>query len=153
MQKMSVVEAAQYFGISKEAIHNRIRRGTLQSVVEDGVKYVLVDKEVAFQKQAQKKTIDEKYIRFLEEQNQFFQQKLEKLEEEIKILREQKEHLLIKEQEMIKKIYKERDEQLTQVLRSFGSQFLLHNTSVNDPLDVEIQEIKKKKKKKKKAKK
>jgi len=55
MQKMNIAEASEFFGISKEAIHNRIRRGSLVSVVEDGVKFVMVDKnkkqkEASFQK-------------------------------------------------------------------------------------------------------
>jgi len=44
MKKMSVAEAAEFFSVSKEAIHNRIRRGSLKSLLgKDGVKLVLVD--------------------------------------------------------------------------------------------------------------
>ena len=42
MSKMTVAEASEYFKISKEAIHNRIRRGTLDCVIEHGTKYVVI---------------------------------------------------------------------------------------------------------------
>jgi len=46
MSKMSIAEAAEFFGISREAIHNRIRRGSLESLIEDGVKLVEVSSKV-----------------------------------------------------------------------------------------------------------
>ena len=42
MEKLSVADAAIKLGISKEAIYNRIRRKTIKSIEEDGVKYVLL---------------------------------------------------------------------------------------------------------------
>ena len=45
MSKMSVADAAAYYGVSREAIHNRIRRGSLSSVLENGIKLVVVDKK------------------------------------------------------------------------------------------------------------
>lgn len=47
MSKLTVADAAKKLGVSKEAIHNRIRRGSLQSVVEDGVKLVILDGSAA----------------------------------------------------------------------------------------------------------
>ncbi len=44
-KKLTVVEAAKLLGVSKEAIYNRLRRGTLQSVVEEGVKYIVLTKQ------------------------------------------------------------------------------------------------------------
>ena len=40
MAKLTIQEASDHFKVSKEAIHNRIRRGSLPSMVEHGVKYV-----------------------------------------------------------------------------------------------------------------
>ncbi len=45
MKKMTISDAAEYFKVSKEAIHNRIRRGSLDCIVENGVKYVAVHAE------------------------------------------------------------------------------------------------------------
>ena len=45
MMKLTILDAAEKLGISKEAIHNRIRRGSLKSVVENGVKFVFISEE------------------------------------------------------------------------------------------------------------
>lgn len=43
--KLLVKDAAKYLNISKEAIYNRIRRGTLKSIKEDNKTYVLIEPE------------------------------------------------------------------------------------------------------------
>ena len=45
MQKLSVSEAAEILGITKEAVYNRIRRGSLKSLEKDGQKFVILEKE------------------------------------------------------------------------------------------------------------
>ena len=45
MQKLSITQVADKFGISKEAVYNRIRRGTFKTVEEDGVKFIVLDDE------------------------------------------------------------------------------------------------------------
>ena len=42
MKKLTIADAADHFGVSKEAIHNRVRRGSLNCIVEEGVKYVVI---------------------------------------------------------------------------------------------------------------
>ena len=42
MSKLKIADAASKLGVSKEAIHNRIRRGSLDCIVEDGVKFVIL---------------------------------------------------------------------------------------------------------------
>jgi len=129
---MSITDAATKLGVSKEAIHNRIRRGSLESVVEDGVKYVLLDFDTT-NKQAPKQTNkrvtqqnDDKYYKLLEDQNERLRQKVDKLEWETKSLREQKEQMLIQERIRIEKIYKDKDEQLKNMLNAISSKFLQH---------------------------
>ena len=142
MKKMSVNDAAVYFGVSKEAIHNRIRRGSLQSVVEEGTKMVLVDEKQT--KAAARKTIqprrtavnNDRYYKLLEEQNQKLQSRVDTLENETRSLRDQKEQMLIEEREKIERIYKEKDEQLKSILSSISSQFML-----NAPQETTISEI------------
>jgi valyl-tRNA synthetase len=143
MNKMSVSDAAEYFGISKEAIHNRIRRGSLRSVIENGVKMVVVDsagtranntKRTTSAKQASN---DERYYKLLEEQNAKLQARVETLEDETRSLRDQKEQMLIKEREKIEQIYKEKDEQLKNILSAISSQFML-NTPVVQEQEVEM---------------
>jgi len=140
MKKMSVAQAAEFFGVSKEAIHNRIRRGSIKSIIEDGIKMVIVD-----DKKIPKPTVnkvrttisnDERYYKLLETQNTRLQEKIEKLENETRTLRDQKEQMLLEERKKIELIYKEKDEQLKNILQTISSKFML-----NAPLvDVENEE-------------
>ncbi|MEJ2468282.1 MAG: DNA-binding protein [Campylobacterales bacterium] len=118
MSKMTVAEAAEHFKVSKEAIHNRVRRGTLNSVIENGVKYVLLpdDKPAA--------QADSRFHDYIEKENERLKSKTERLEAEITRLRDQREQMLIDEREKIEQIYKERDEQLKNVLQVFASKLL-----------------------------
>lgn len=132
MSKMSINDAAEHFGVSKEAIHNRIRRGSLKSIVEDGVRLVVVDgstpKRSVTRNTIAKATLsDDRYYKLLEEQNAKLQSRVEVLETETRSLRDQKEQMLIEERIKIENIYKEKDEQLKSILSSISSQFMLNS--------------------------
>lgn len=114
---MTVADAAEHFKISKEAIHNRIRRGTLNSVIENGVKYVLMADEKS-------KSGDSRFHDYIEKENERLKARTEHLESEIYRLRDQREQMLIDEREKIEQIYKERDDQLRNVLQVFASKLL-----------------------------
>ncbi|WP_294964182.1 DNA-binding protein [Sulfurimonas sp.] len=145
MSKMNIADAALKLGVSKEAIHNRIRRGSLESVIEDGVKYVLLKEDGAStNKPSTKRTntrvmheADSRYYKLLEEQNERLQQKVDKLEGETKTLREQKEQILIEERIRIENIYKDKDEQLKNILNAISSKFLLNSPSAELVLESE----------------
>jgi len=150
MSKMSINDAAQHFGVSKEAIHNRIRRGSLESVIEDGVKLVIVDanapKRSVNKNRIAKATLnDERYYKLLEEQNAKLQSRVEILETETRSLRDQKEQMLIEERLKIETIYREKDEQLKNILSSISSKFMLgvpepQNIIEEETLEAEIEE-------------
>jgi len=122
MSKLSVAEAAAKFKVSKEAIHNRIRRGSLDCVIEHGLKYVLIDEpnEATTTPPAS----NDKYYSYIEDENSSLKQKVKELEQQNLELRDQKEKMLIQEKKNIEQIYKERDEQLKQVLHTITSKFL-----------------------------
>lgn len=133
MSKVTIHDAAELLGVSKEAIHNRIRRGSLQSVVEDGIKLVILEKEESVQPLTKKTTTQktphqtpDRYYKFLEEQNEKLQQKVETLEKETRSLRDQKEQMLIEERLKIERIYKEKDEQLKNIINAISSKFMLN---------------------------
>jgi len=132
MSKMSVSDAAEHFGVSKEAIHNRIRRGSLEVVVENGIKMVVLNKTTPTQKAPRTPRVakvthnDERYYKLLAEQNAKLQSRVEVLETETRSLRDQKELMLIEERKKIENIYKEKDEQLKNILSSISSQFMLN---------------------------
>ncbi len=137
MKKLTIEAAAKHFGVSKEAIHNRIRRGSLEVVVEEGVKLVKVGdakvvKPRAKATPAQRNTSnDERYYKLLQEQNNKLQARVEKLEGETQSLRDQKEQMLIEERQKIEQIYKDKDAQLKQVLNTLATQFMLTQAPEN----------------------
>jgi hypothetical protein len=155
---MTILEAAEHLGVSKEAIHNRIRRGSLDVSVMDGVKYVEIDASQKITSVAPKtararttsKANEDRYYKFLEDQNAQLQTKVEKLEGETRTLRDQKEEMLIREREKIEQIYKEKDEQLKNFLNTLSAQFMLNAPQQNnhsrpqqqeEHLDAEIEEF------------
>lgn len=125
MSKLSVAEAAVKFKVSKEAIHNRIRRGSLDCVIEHGIKYVLLD-EPSTQETADTQKMNDKYYSYIEDENLTLKKKIKELEEQNTSLRDQKEKMLIEEKKKIEQIYKDRDEQLKQVLQTIGTKFIAH---------------------------
>lgn len=133
MKKLTIVDAAEHFGISKEAIHNRIRRGSLNCVVENGIKYVILlsEKEVS----EPSSLAENRYTQYIEHENGRLREKVEVLEKEMGRLRDQREQMLIDERIKIEQIYKERDVQLRSVLHLVATKFLSH---VNE--DVVMQE-------------
>ncbi len=118
--KLSVAQAAEKFKVSREAIHNRIRRGSLDCVIEHGTKYVLIDEPG----QVEANPANDKYHTYIEEENLQLKAKVKELEQQNLTLRDQKEKMLIEEKKKIEQIYKERDEQLKQVLHTISSKFL-----------------------------
>jgi len=118
MAKLTVAEAAQHFNVSKEAIHNRIRRGSIDCVVEHGIKYVLIGEPSAPQGE------ERKYYDYIEKENERLRERVGELEKETRSLRDQREQMLIEERLKIEQIYKERDAQLRNVLQVVASKFL-----------------------------
>ena len=148
MPKMSIADAAEFFGISKEAIHNRVRRGSLKSVMVGNEKNVIIDDVTPNTKKATKsfKTsssieVDDKYYRYLETQNEKLQVKVEKLEDETRSLRDQKEQMLISERQKIEQIYRDKDEQLKNILNAISTKFMLQKPSESFEAEIEVNEV------------
>lgn len=121
---MTIADAAEHYGVSKEAIHNRIRRGSLDCVVENGIKYVAV--AVPKSGGANNTVSDSRYTHYIEQENERLREKVDVLEKETSRLRDQREQMLIDERIKIEQIYKERDAQLRSVLHVVASKFLTH---------------------------
>ena len=153
MSKLTISEAAEQLGISKEAIYNRVRRGSLESVVEDGVKFVILESEKSNNPVTKRVTtrktiqIDDRYYKLLEEQNAKLEQKIEILEEEIRTLRDQKEQMLEDKINKIEQIYRDKDEQLKNTLNAISAKFMLNAPEgkqdvYQDLVEAEIEESK-----------
>ncbi len=124
MKKMTIADAAEHFNVSKEAIHNRIRRGSLDCVVENGVKYVAVESSKG--NSLANTVSDNRYTQYIEEENVRLREKVDVLEKETTRLRDQREQMLIDERIKVEQIYKERDAQLRSVLHVVATKFLSH---------------------------
>jgi len=149
MSKLSVAEAAEKFKISKEAIHNRIRRGSLNCVIEDGVKYVVIDESVQVKTSSTKDSSNDKFYIYIEDENKVLKEKIKDLEKKNSSLRDQKEEMLIQEKKNIEQVYKDRDAQLQQILHTISAKFSpliqeeTHQEEIShDFVDVEEVDIK-----------
>ena len=125
MQKLSITQVADKFGISKEAVYNRIRRGTFKTVEEDGVKFIVLDDEKEKAKKSEKNSLHRskkntpnsnaqisKFVEYLLDEVSDLKAKNEALLLEKEELHKQKEAVLIETKNEIKEIYEKRDEKL-----------------------------------------
>ncbi len=124
MKKLTIADAAEHFGVSKEAIHNRVRRGSLNCIVEDGVKYVVI--ATAKNTPNVSNGADARYTQYIEQENERLRGRVDVLENETSRLRDQREQMLIDERIKVEQIYKERDAQLRSVLHVVATKFLSH---------------------------
>lgn len=117
MAQLTVAEASKVLGITKEAIYNRIRRGSLDSITKDGTKYVLLDAQSAPSvAPTAPKPQEDRYVKLLESQIEELKSQTQKLEEQKTQLIYEKEELLKESKAEIERIYKERDKQLRIIL-------------------------------------
>ncbi|MDD5211168.1 MAG: DNA-binding protein [Sulfuricurvum sp.] len=124
MKKLTIADAADHFGVSKEAIHNRVRRGSLNCIVEEGVKYVVISTPKGTQNI--NNIPDARYTQYIEQENERLRGRVDVLENETSRLRDQREQMLIDERIKVEQIYKERDAQLRNVLHVVATKFLSH---------------------------
>ncbi|MDP3023390.1 MAG: DNA-binding protein [Sulfuricurvum sp.] len=124
MKKLTIADAADHYGVSKEAIHNRVRRGSLNCIVEDGVKYVTITTPKSIQGVGN--VVDARYTQYIEQENERLRGRVDILEHETSRLRDQREQMLIDERVKVEQIYKERDAQLRSVLHVVATKFLSH---------------------------
>jgi len=135
-KKLTVVEAAKLLGVSKEAIYDRLRRGTLQSVVEEGVKYIVLTKQGTKEGSSLARKADSgvesAYVSLLKTQLDELKAKNDRLEADKERLIADKEKLLIESKEKIEAIYKERDEQLKTILSLANRQIVYSATDTEN---------------------
>ena len=150
MKKVSIGEAAEILGISKEAVYNRIRRNSLRAEESGGVRYVLLDDEMqqsepASQSSAKSSRISgaagtQSFIDYLIKEISELKGKIEALQSDKDRLHKEKEEILIASKDEIKLMYKERDEKLRYFLSFFDKPLLSNKSREAKPYDVEIKE-------------
>ena len=149
MSKVPVSEAAEILGVTKEAVYNRIRRGTLKTFEKDGVKYVVLEgyepqtapKSAPKTSRSAKSSESKKAAKVGEfDVNQFLLSQISELKE--RLFRE-KEQILLNNKSEIAQIYRERDEKLRGFLSMLERPLLARqNGEYVAPIDVEFVESK-----------
>ena len=160
MKKLSINEAADILGISKEAIYNRIRRNTIKSVEENGVRFVILD-EISTNKQTQTTTNTKNFsanfaspkketkkdphksdfIEYLIKEIDELKDKIKELEQDKEKLFREKEKILVDTKDEIKAMYEERDEKLKYFLSFFEKPLLQKKETIkSEPIDLAVKE-------------
>ena len=150
MKKVSIGEAAEILGISKEAVYNRIRRNSLRAEESGGVRYVLLDDEMQQSEPASQGSAKsqrtggaagtQSFIDYLIKEISELKGKIEALQVDKDRLHKEKEEILIASKEEIKLMYKERDEKLRYFLSFFDKPLLSSKSRETKPYDVEVKE-------------
>ena len=150
MKKVSIGEAAEILGISKEAVYNRIRRNSLRAEESGGVRYVLLDDEMQQSEPASQSSAKsprtsgtagtQSFIDYLIKEVAELKGKIEALQEDKDRLHKEKEEILIASKEEIKLMYKERDEKLGYFLSFFDKPLISAKNREAKPFDVEVKE-------------
>ena len=150
MKKVSIGEAAEILGISKEAVYNRIRRNSLRAEESGGVRYVLLDDEMQQSEPASQSSAKstrtggiagtQSFIDYLIKEVTELKDKIEALQSDKDRLHKEKEEILIASKDEIKLMYKERDEKLRYFLSFFDKPLLSSKSREAKPYDVEIKE-------------
>lgn len=150
MQKLAVNEAAEILGITKEAVYNRIRRGSLKTVIENGTKFVILDEEPSSEKptktapkSTKTKSQNDEFVSYLlNELNELKSLNLNLQADKDRLFRE-KEQILLNNKIEIAQIYRERDEKLRGFLSMLERPLLARqNGEYVAPIDVEFVESK-----------
>jgi len=150
MKKVSIGEAAEILGISKEAVYNRIRRNSLRAEESGGVRYVLLDDEMQQSEPTSQNSAKsprtsgtagtQSFIDYLIKEISELKGKIEALQSDKDRLHKEKEEILIASKDEIKLMYKERDEKLRYFLSFFDKPLLSNKSREVKPYDVEIKE-------------
>nr|WP_314379176.1 helix-turn-helix domain-containing protein [uncultured Campylobacter sp.] len=150
MKKVSIGEAAEILGISKEAVYNRIRRNSLRAEESGGVRYVILDDEMQQSEPASQSSAKsprtggtagtQSFIDYLIKEISELKVKIEALQSDKDRLHKEKEEILIASKDEIKLMYKERDEKLRYFLSFFDKPLLSSKSREAKPYDVEIKE-------------
>ena len=159
MSKVPVSEAAEILGVTKEAVYNRIRRGTLKTFEKDGVKYVVLEgyepqtapKSAPKTSKSAKSSESKKAAKTGEfDVNEFLLSQISELKEQNQNLQadkerlfREKEQILLNNKTEIAQIYRERDEKLRGFLSMLERPLLARqNGEYVAPIDVEFVESK-----------
>ena len=149
MQKLAVNEAAEILGITKEAVYNRIRRGSINTVIENGTKFVILDEKPSSEKATKSapksiktKSQNDEFVNYLLNELSELKSLNLNLQADKDRLFKEKEQMLIERKNEILQIYKDRDEKLMQFLNAMQRPLLTQKNDDmpnNEAIEAEIE--------------
>ncbi|QPH87370.1 DNA-binding protein [Campylobacter concisus] len=149
MQKLAINEAAEILGITKEAVYNRIRRGSINTVIENGTKFVILDEKPSSEKATKSapksiktKSQNDEFVNYLLNELSELKSLNLNLQADKDRLFKEKEQMLIERKNEILQIYKDRDEKLMQFLNAMQRPLLAQkNDDIpnNEAIEAEIE--------------
>jgi hypothetical protein len=146
--RFSIDEYSKIFKISHEMVHNKLKTKRLNSIIDNGVTYIVVPRHALTLEQ--KNTLHEAsksvssppavsksnvgiIISLYQKENHHLKLKIKELEAKIDKLIDAKEQMLIQERNRIEEIYTSKDEQLKNILEVLSTKLALTpQTSVHD---------------------
>ena len=141
-------EYSKHFKMSKEMIHSKLKAKKLDTVIEDGVTYILVESDSLAGDLAkdlqQEQTVAQKYplqskelakpkttvatvLNLYQRENKHLKDKISQLELKIDKLVDDKEQMLRNEIDKLEQIYAAKDEQLKSILELINTKLMLEN--------------------------
>ena len=149
MQKLAINEAAEILGITKEAVYNRIRRGSINTVIENGTKFVILDEKPSSEKATKSapkstktKSQNDEFVNYLLNELSELKSLNLNLQADKDRLFKEKEQMLIERKNEILQIYKDRDEKLMQFLNAMQRPLLAQKNDDmpnNEAIEAEIE--------------
>lgn len=149
MQKLAINEAAEILGITKEAVYNRIRRGSINTVIENGTKFVILDEKPSSEKvtksapkSTKTKSQNDEFVNYLLNELSELKSLNLNLQADKDRLFKEKEQMLIERKNEILQIYKDRDEKLMQFLNAMQRPLLEQKNDDmpnNEAIEAEIE--------------
>ncbi|MBE9818385.1 DNA-binding protein [Campylobacter concisus] len=149
MQKLAINEAAEILGITKEAVYNRIRRGSINTVIENGTKFVILDEKPSSEKATKSapksiktKSQNDEFVNYLLNELSELKSLNLNLQADKDRLFKEKEQMLIERKNEILQIYKDRDEKLMQFLNAMQRPLLTQKNDDmpnNEAIEAEIE--------------
>ena len=149
MQKLAINEAAEILGITKEAVYNRIRRSSINTVIENGTKFVILDEKPSSEKATKSapkstktKSQNDEFVNYLLNELSELKSLNLNLQADKDRLFKEKEQMLIERKNEILQIYKDRDEKLMQFLNAMQRPLLAQKNDDmpnNEAIEAEIE--------------
>lgn len=133
--KIGFDEYCKKFKISKELLSSKIKNKKIDYTIENETIYIITKDDDTLAPQAtqtQRLTVAT-LISLYDRENKFLKQKIEKLEQKIDKLIDDKEQLLVAQKEQIEHIYSTKDEQLKNILQLVNKKIKLQREEFSQP--------------------